>query len=210
MRKTKHSRRKLLVGIGAGATIGLAGCMDDAEDLADPEEEDEEDEEPEEDEPEVEESVAFSAELSDDPDIPGHGEAGSDGTGAVVFESEGDGTLDFTLSYEDLEGDVNGIHIHGDGAADGRYLVRLFETTDSDFSDIAIVTDEMLDAEGGEISGTIIDEDVNADGDYDDINSVDDLISELESLELGEHGGVVNIHTEHDPDSELAGSVVVA
>ncbi len=37
MRKTQQSRRKLLLGIGAGATIGLAGCMDDAEDLADPE-----------------------------------------------------------------------------------------------------------------------------------------------------------------------------
>lgn len=196
-----HSRRQF-VKSGSIVSLGLltAGCLGDDDTADDPE-------------PDVEteaDTVAdaeFTAELEDDPDIPGHGEAGSDGTGEVVFEGTSDGTLEFDLEYQDLEGDVNGIHIHGDGAADGRYLVRLFEPEDAETADLAVETDEMLDAESGEISGTITDDHVNADGDYDDIETVEDLVAELDDLELGENGGVVNIHTEHDPDSELAGPV---
>ena len=152
--------------------------------------------------------AAFTASLSDDGSIPGHQSSDSDGTGEATFEGTGEGSLDFEVSWENLEGAVNGVHIHGGGSADGGYLVRLFEPSDSEHADGAVVTGDLKAAESGSVSGTITDDYVNPSGDYDgDIEVVAGLVAELENPELGESGGVVNIHTEHDPDSELAGQV---
>jgi hypothetical protein len=152
--------------------------------------------------------ASFAASLSDDGSIPGHDDSGSEGTGEARFDGTAEGDIEFEVTWENLEGDVTGIHIHGDGSADGGYLVRLFEPSDSEHADGAVLTGDLKAASGGSISGTFTDEDVNPSGDFDgDIETTAALVAELESPELGESGGVVNIHTEHDPDSELAGQV---
>jgi len=154
--------------------------------------------------------ASFVASLSDDGSIPGHDDSGSDGTGETTFDGTAEGDLEFEVTWENLEGDVTGIHIHGDGSADGGYLVRLFEPSDSEHADGAVLTGDLKAASGGSISGTFTDEDVNPSGDFDgDIETTAALVAELESPELGESGGVVNIHSEHDQDSELAGQVTV-
>ena len=182
------SRRSMLRSLGvAGLAVGVAGCSGTG-DTGDG-------------------SAAFVAELSDDGSIPGHEDSNSDGTGVTSLEETDEG-LSFEVSYENLEGAVNGVHIHGDGAADGGYLVRFFEPEGSEHADEAVLSGEMLAADGDTITGTVTDDDVNPSGDYDgEIETVSALVSELEDAELGSSGGVVNIHTEHDPDSELAGQV---
>ena len=151
--------------------------------------------------------ATFTASLSDDGSIPGHEDSDSDGTGGTSLEETDEG-LSFEVSYENLEGAVNGVHIHGDGAADGGYLVRFFEPEGSEHADEAVLSGGLLAADGDTISGTVTDDHVNPSGDYDgEIETVSALVSELEDAELGSSGGVVNIHTEHAPDSELAGQV---
>lgn len=153
-------------------------------------------------------SASFRASLSDDGSIPGHQSVNSAGTGEATFEGTDEGELSFEVSWENLEGEVNGIHIHGEGSADGGYLVRLYEPKGSDHADGAVVTGAKMDAASGTISDTITDDDVNHSGDYDGaIETVAELVAELETAELGERGGVVNIHTEHAPDGEIAGLV---
>ena len=203
----------MLKSLGA-ATVGvaLAGCSDNGDDAADDGNGTVDDgDEPTATDGEEAAAVAeaaFTASLSDDGSIPGHQSSDSDGTGEATFEGIGEGSLEFDVSWENLEGAVNGVHIHGDGSADGGYLVRLFEPSDSEHADGAVVTGDLKAAENGSVSGTITDDHVNPSGDYDgDIEVVAELVAELESPELGESGGVVNIHTEHDPDSELAGQV---
>ncbi len=170
----------------AGLAVGVAGCSGTGGDGG---------------------SAAFVAELSDDGSIPGHEGSNSDGTGEATLEETDEG-LSFEVSYENLEGAVNGVHIHGEGAADGGYLVRFFEPEGSDHADEAILTGELLAADGDTITGTVQDDHVNPSGDYDgEIETVSALVSELEDAELGSSGGVVNIHTEHAPDSELAGQL---
>jgi len=172
----------------AGLAVGVAGCSDtgDTGDTG---------------------AAAFAAEMSDDDSIPGHEDSNSDGTGGTTLEETDEG-LSFEVSYENLEGAVNGVHIHGDGSADGGYLVRFFEPEGSEHADEAVLSGEPLAADGDTITGTVTDDDVNPSGDYDgEIETVSALVSELEDAELGSSGGVVNIHTEHDPDSELAGQV---
>ena len=188
----------MLKSLGA-ATVGvaLAGCSGGGDEAADggngPDD--------------GEAATAFTASLSDNDSIPGHEDSNSDGTGGTTLEETGEG-LSFEVSYENLEGAVNGVHIHGDGAADGGYLVRFFEPEGSEHADEAVLSGEMLAADGDTITGTVTDDDVNPSGDYDgEIETVSALVSELENAELGSSGGVVNIHTEHDPDSELAGQV---
>ena len=150
--------------------------------------------------------ASFAASLSDDGSIPGHDDSGSDGTGEATFDGTAEGDLEFEVTWENLEGDVTGIHIHGDGSADGGYLVRLFEPSDSEHADGAVLTGDLKAASGGSISGTITDEHVNPSGDFDgDVETTAALVTELERPELGESGGVINVHSEHDPDSELAG-----
>jgi hypothetical protein len=152
--------------------------------------------------------AAFAASLSDDGSIPGHDDSGSDGTGEASLDGNAEGRLEFEVTWADLEGDVTGIHIHGDGSADGSYLVRLFEPSDSEHADGAVVTGDLQSASGGSVSGTITDEHVNPSGDFDgDVETTAALVAELERPELGESGGVINIHSEHDQDSELAGQV---
>ena len=203
----------MLKSLGA-ATVGvaLAGCSDGGDDTAD----DDDGTVGDGDEPTATDGeeaaavaeAAFTASLSDDGSIPGHQSSDSDGTGEATFEGTGEGSLEFEVSWENLEGAVNGVHIHGDGSADGGYLVRLFEPSDSEHADGAVVTGDLKAAESGSVSGTITDDHVNPSGDYDgDVEVVAELVTKLESPELGESGGVVNIHTEHDPDSELAGQV---
>lgn len=150
--------------------------------------------------------ASFRADLSDDGSIPGHESTGSEGTGEASFRGTADDSLEFEVAYEDLEGAVNGIHIHGEGSASGGYLVRLFEPSDSEHADEAVVTGEKMAADGGSITDAIDDGEVNPNGDFDgEVETVADLVAYLESPELGETGGVVNIHTEYAPDSELAG-----
>ena len=203
----------MLKSLGA-ATVGvaLAGCSDNGDDAADDGNGTVDDgDEPTATDGEEAAAVAeaaFTASLSDDGSIPGHQSSDSDGTSEATFEGTGEGSLEFDVSWENLEGAVNGVHIHGGGSADGGYLVRLFEPSDSEHADGAVVTGDLKAAESGSVSGTITDDYVNPSGDYDgDIEVVAELVAELESPELGESGGVVNIHTEHDPDSELAGQV---
>ena len=208
----------MLKSLGA-ATVGvaLAGCSDNGDDAADDGNgtvgDGNESTAADENGTEGEEAAAvaeaaFTASLSDDGSIPGHQSSDSDGTGEATFEGTGEGSLEFDVSWENLEGAVNGVHIHGDGSADGGYLVRLFEPSDSEHADGAVVTGDLKAAENGSVSGTITDDHVNPSGDYDgDVEVVAELVTKLESPELGESGGVVNIHTEHDPDSELAGQV---
>ena len=199
----------MLKSLGA-ATVGvaLAGCSDGGDDgngtVGDGDEPTATDEE----EAAAVAEAAFTASLSDDGSIPGHQSSDSDGTGEATFEGTGEGSLEFEVPWENLEGAVNGVHIHGGGSADGGYLVRLFEPSDSEHADGAVVTGDLKAAESGSVSGTITDDYVNPSGDYDgNVEVVAELVAELESPELGESGGVVNIHTEHDPDSELAGQV---
>ena len=150
--------------------------------------------------------ASFAASLSDDGSIPGHDDSGSDGTGEASLDGTAEGHLEFEVTWENLEGDVTGIHIHGDGSADGGYLVRLFEPSDSEHADGAVLTGDLKAASGGSVSGTITDEHVNPSGDFDgDVETTAALVAELERPELGESGGVINVHSEHDPDSELAG-----
>jgi hypothetical protein len=183
------SRRSVLQTVGAaGLATGLAGCAGDGDDGA--------------------AAAAFGATLSDDGSIPGHSSVGSAGAAEVDLEGTDEGNLTFEVSYEDLEGPVNGVHIHGDGAADGGYLVRFFEPSGSEHADEAITTGDLLDADEGSLDGTVRDEHVNPSGDYDgEIETVEDLVTELEKPDLGESGGVVNVHTEFAPDSELAGQL---
>jgi hypothetical protein len=150
--------------------------------------------------------AAFAASLSDDGSIPGHDDSGSDGTGEATFDGTAEGDIEFEVTWENLEGDVTGIHIHGEGSADGGYLVRLFEPSESEHADGAVLTGDLKAASGGSISGTFTDEHVNPSGDFDgDVETTAALVAELERPELGESGGVINVHSEHDPDSELAG-----
>ena len=150
--------------------------------------------------------ASFAASLSDDGSIPGHDDSGSDGTGEAGLDGTAEGHLEFEVTWENLEGDVTGIHIHGDGSADGGYLVRLFEPSESEHADGAVLTGDLKAASGGSISGTFTDEHVNPSGDFDgDVETTAALVAELERPELGESGGVINVHSEHDPDSELAG-----
>jgi hypothetical protein len=180
----------------AGLTVGLAGCSDGGTTGTDGQADG------------AVAEAAFTASLSDDGSIPGHEASDSEGTGEASLEGTDGARLEFSVSWEGLEGEVTGVHIHGDGSADGGYLVRLFEPTDSDNADGAVVTGDRM--ESGSVSASIVDDHVNPSGDYDgDIETVTALVAELESPELGESGGVINIHTGYAPDSELAGQVTV-
>jgi hypothetical protein len=208
---SRTSRRTVLRAIGAAtAGVALAGCSGNGDDESQGDDQDHTDTDasPTGEDDGASGNASFRAELSDDESIPGHQSANSDGTGTATFEQSEQGGLEFTVEYEGLEGDVNGIHIHGEGAADGGYLVRLFEPEDSDHADGGVVTGDRLDASSGSVSDIVGDEHVNPSGDYDDeVETVEGLIDYLQDAKLGESGGVVNIHTEHDPDSELAGQV---
>lgn len=200
------SRRAVLKSVGAaGLAVGLAGCSGDGNGESDDENNSSDGDDGGDGSVE---SQAFTAELSDDDSIPGHESANSDGSGEATLERRDDGTLEFEVGWDGLEGEVNGIHIHGEGAADGGYMVRLFEPEGSEHADSAIVVGEKMAPDNKEIDDVIDDDHVNPSGDYDgEIETVDELVAELETAELGESGGVINIHTEHAPDSELAGLV---
>lgn len=142
----------------------------------------------------------FGATASDDPGLPGHEYIGSDGRGVAQYQLRGD-ELRFTVRLANLNTDALQIHIHGEGRADGSYLVRLYEPADADVD--AVVTGPPLDSQASGVSGTITDGDVeSASG---DIDTVADLVEELDAEQ-----GVLNVHTEEpggDGGGEIAGLV---
>ena len=117
----------MLKSLGA-ATVGvaLAGCSDNGDDAADDGNGTADDgDEPTATDGEEAAAVAeaaFTASLSDDGSIPGHQSSNSDGTGEATFEGTGEGSLEFEVPWENLEGAVNGVRglVARDGAVVGQ------------------------------------------------------------------------------------------
>jgi hypothetical protein len=142
----------------------------------------------------------FGATASDDPNVPGHEFIGSDGRGVAQYQLRG-GELQFTVRLANLNADALQIHIHGEGRADGSYLVRLYEPEDEDVN--AVITGPPLDKQASGVTGAITDGDVA--GASGDIDTVAELVEELDAEQ-----GVLNVHTEEpggDGGGEIAGLV---
>lgn len=125
----------------------------------------------------------FFARLSDNPSIPGHDKVNSRGKGRLDLVGGEAEPFEFELQIRNLKEGATAIHIRGNGSATGPIWVTLYKG--------APINDRTL-------VGTISNEDV-----HDDVGDVENLIWD----ELVEGNGVVNVHTDFEPDGEIAGVI---